>query len=82
MSSELYDVLGEAGASKEKARNATEAGAAYDARFARLNTNLSHIKWSLGIGFSVVVSLMLVALNWRGATHATGALTVPSHSAL
>jgi len=65
MSSALYDALVEAGASEEKACNAAEAVAASDARFARLNTNLSHIKGSLGIGFSVVVSLMLVALNWR-----------------
>jgi hypothetical protein len=66
MSSELYDALVEAGASQEKARHAAAAVATYDARFARLNTNWSHLKWSLGIGFSVVISLMLVALNWWG----------------
>ena len=65
MSSELYDALVEAGASQEKACSAAEAVVAYDARFARLNTNLSPLKWSLSIGFAVVVSLMLVALTWR-----------------
>jgi hypothetical protein len=66
MSNELYDALVEAGASQEKACNAAAAVVAYDARLARLNTNLSPLKWSLGIGFAVVVSLMLVALPWRG----------------
>ena len=66
MSSELYDALVEAGASEEKARNTAEAVAAYAARLAWLNTNLSHLQWSLGIGFATVVSLMLVALTWRG----------------
>jgi hypothetical protein len=67
MSSELYDALLEAGASEEKARKAAEAVAGYKARFSRLETDMSPIEWSLGIGFSVVVSLLLVALNWLWA---------------
>ena len=67
MSSELYDALLEAGASEEKSRKAAEAVAGYKARFSRLETDMSPIEWSLGMGFSVVVSLLLVALNWLWA---------------
>jgi hypothetical protein len=40
MISEVYDALLEAGASEEKARKAAEAVAAYDQRFAVLETRM------------------------------------------
>lgn len=62
MSSELYDALIEAGASDEKARKAAEAVAAYEARFARIETDLTQIKW--GIGTLIVLVLFIAGKVW------------------
>jgi hypothetical protein len=67
MSAELYDALLEAGASEEKARKAAEAVAAYDNRFAALDTRLATIggelawlKWM--VGTNIVLTLGVL---WR-----------------
>jgi hypothetical protein len=60
MISEVYDALKEAGASEEKARKAAEAIASYENRFARIESDLSAVKWM--IGFNLV---MTTALLWK-----------------
>jgi hypothetical protein len=78
MISELYDALLEAGASEEKARKAAESVADYEAQFSRfendmmhVRTNVEHIQqrlthlmWSIGIGFSVMMVVLVTELNW------------------
>jgi hypothetical protein len=62
MSSELYDALIEAGASEDKARKAAEAVAAYEARFTRIESDLTQIKW--GIGTLIVLVLFIAGKVW------------------
>jgi hypothetical protein len=71
MLSSLYDALLEAGASEEKARKAAEEAAQHEARFTALgghltslDSRISLLQWTVGIGFSVMVALHLVTLNW------------------
>jgi hypothetical protein len=78
MLSELYDALLEAGASEEKARKAAEAAAVVDTRFTALEGRMTTLDarmtalegrmttltWGIGIGFSLVMALLLLALNW------------------
>jgi hypothetical protein len=45
MITDLYDALKDAGASKEKARKAAETVAAYENRFAKIETDLGILKW-------------------------------------
>ena len=51
MISEVYDALLEAGASEEKARKAAEAVAAYDQRFAALETRVVERKTPITSAF-------------------------------
>ena len=62
MISEVYNALLEAGASKEKARKAAEAVAAYDQRFAVLETRMVElggrvalVQWM--VGTNIVLTL-------------------------
>ena len=62
MISEVYDALLEAGASEEKARKAAEAVAAYDQRFAGLETRMVElggrvalVQWM--VGTNIVLTL-------------------------
>jgi hypothetical protein len=62
MISEVYDALLEAGASEEKARKAAEAVAAYDQRFATLETRMVEmvgrvaiVQWM--VGTNIVLTL-------------------------
>jgi hypothetical protein len=64
MLSALYDALLEAGASEAKARKAAEEAAQYEARLASLDGRLQLLQWTLGVGFSVMVALHLLSLNW------------------
>ena len=65
MISEVYDALLDAGASEEKARKAAEAVAAYDQRFAGIETRLvelggrvSLIQWMLGTNLVLTLGVL------------------------
>jgi len=65
MISEVYDALLEAGASEEKARKAAEAVAAYDQRFAVLETRIVElagrvglIQWMLGTNIILTLGVL------------------------
>ena len=57
MISEVYDALIDAGASEEKARKAAEAVAGFEHRFARIETDLTVLKWMTG---TILVVLLAV----------------------
>ena len=56
MISEVYDAFIEAGASQEKARKAAEAVAGFEQRFARIETDLTVLKWMTGTVLVVVLA--------------------------
>jgi len=56
MISEVYDALIEAGASQAKARAAAEAVAGFEHRFARIETDLTVLKWMVGTVLVVVLA--------------------------
>ena len=58
MISEVYDALKEAGASEEKARKAAEAIASYENRFARIETDLTLLKWMVGFNLAFTVAVL------------------------
>ena len=65
MISEVYDALLEAGASDDKARKAAEAVAAYDQRFAGIETRLVElagrvalIQWMLGTNIVLTLGVL------------------------
>ncbi len=71
MLSSLYDALLDAGASEEKARKAAEEAAMYETRLTRIDSTLESLThrlnaltWSIGIGFSLVLAVLLLELNW------------------
>jgi hypothetical protein len=59
MLSKTYDALIAAGAPEDKARAAAEELAGYEARFAKIETDLAVIKWMLGIVIAGVASLVI-----------------------
>jgi hypothetical protein len=63
MISEVYDAFIEAGATSETARKAAEAIAAYEVRFATIESELRLIRWTQGIlialGVATVVRLYI-----------------------
>jgi hypothetical protein len=61
MLSKTYDALISAGAPEEKARAAAEELAAYETRFAKIETDLAVIKWMLGVVIAGVASLIVKA---------------------
>jgi hypothetical protein len=61
--SELYDALKEAGAGEDSARKAAEAVAAYENRLAKLDADLSVIRWMVG-GIYALVALIGVPSIW------------------
>ena len=63
MVAELYDALREAGASEDKARKAAETAAANENRFSKLETELTVIKWMLGVNIAICIILLMMALR-------------------
>jgi hypothetical protein len=59
MLSKTYEALIAAGAPEDKARAAAEEPAGYEARFAKIETDLAVIKWMLGIVIAGVASLVI-----------------------
>jgi len=66
MLSKTYDAFLSAGAPEEKAREAAEELAAYENRFARIETDLAvlktdmtALKWMLGVNLAASVSILI-----------------------
>jgi len=70
MLSKLYDALLEAGASEGKAREAAEEAAAYEQRFATLDTRLERVAGRLALVQWMVGTNILLTLGilWRVMT--------------
>jgi hypothetical protein len=58
MISEVYDAFLAAGTPEDKARAAASAIAAYDQRFARIEGDLSLLKWMVGFNLAVTVAVL------------------------
>jgi hypothetical protein len=61
MLSKTYDALIAAGAPEDKARDAAEELAAYENRFAKIETDLTVLKWMMGVQIAGVASLVIKA---------------------
>ena len=59
MLAKTYEAFIAAGAPEEKAVAAAEELAAYESRFAKIETDLAVIKWMLGVLIAGVASLMI-----------------------
>ena len=59
----LYDALRSAGAEDDKARKAAEEMAAYEPRFAKLESDVALLKWM--VGFNIGLNLLVVGLVLR-----------------
>jgi hypothetical protein len=76
MITELYDALKDAGASEDKARKAAETVAAYENRFAKIETDLAVLKWM--VGTNLVLTLAVIASTasiWLRVGEISGQLT-------
>lgn len=56
---EVYEALKEAGASEEKAKSAAETLANYEGKFSKIETDLTVIKWMLGVLIAMSASLII-----------------------
>jgi hypothetical protein len=70
MIAEVYDALLAAGSPEDKARKAAEAIAAYenrfasmDQRFAKIEGDLSLVKWMLGFNLAATISVIFMLLR-------------------
>ena len=63
MLSRTYEALVSAGAPEEKARAAAEELAAYETRFARIETDLAVLKWMVGVNLAASLSLVIKAFT-------------------
>jgi hypothetical protein len=63
MITELYDALKDAGADEGKARKAAETVAAYENRFAKIETHLAIVKWMIGFNLAGTVASVLMQLR-------------------
>jgi hypothetical protein len=63
MLSKTYDALISAGAPEEKARAAAEELAAYETRFAKIETDLAVLKWMVGVNLAASLSLVIKAFT-------------------
>ena len=61
MLSKTYDAFVAAGAPDEKARAAAEELAAYENRFAKIETDLAVLKWMVGVNLAASLSLVIKA---------------------
>ena len=59
MLSNTYEAFLAAGAPEEKARAAAEELAAYENRFAKIETDLAVIKWMLGVNLAASLSIVV-----------------------
>ena len=61
MLSKTYDALIAAGAPEPKAREAAEELAAYENRFAKIESDLAVLKWMVGVVIAGLASLIIKA---------------------
>jgi len=61
MLSKTYDAFIAAGTPEDKARAAAEELAAYDVRFAKIETDLAVLKWMVGVNLAASLSLVIKA---------------------
>lgn len=66
MNSDVYDAFLAAGTPDDKARKAAESVAAYENRFARIESDLAILKWMVG---TVLVIVLLLAGQLLRLTH-------------
>ena len=59
MIAEVYDALLAAGAPEDKARLAAETLAGYESRFARIDRDLSLLKWMLATNIALTAAILL-----------------------
>ena len=59
---DLYDALKEAGAGEGTARKAAASVAAYDNRFAKLESDLAMLKWMVGTNIAITFAICLPTL--------------------
>lgn len=55
---EIYDAMKEAGASEEKARPVARAIAGYESRFAKIESDLTLLKWMVGVNVGVTITIL------------------------
>ena len=60
---EFYDALRAAGAPEDQARKAAEVVAGYENRFARIETDLTLVKWMLGFNLALTVGVLTLLLR-------------------
>jgi hypothetical protein len=63
MISELYDALRSAGAPDDQARKAAEAMAGYENRFAKVDTDLTLLKWMVGFNLAATMGIIMLLLR-------------------
>ena len=63
MLSKTYDALIAAGAPEDKAREAAEELAGYEACSAKIETDLTVLKWMMGVQIAGVASLIIKAFG-------------------
>jgi hypothetical protein len=63
MIAELYDALKAAGAPDEQARRAAEVVAGYENRFARIETDLTLLKWMVGFNLALSIGILSFLLR-------------------
>jgi hypothetical protein len=63
MIAELYDALKAAGAPDDQARKAAEVVAGYENRFARLETDLTLLKWMVGFNLAMTIGVLTLLLR-------------------
>lgn len=63
MMSELYDALISAGASEEKSRKAAESQAGFDNRYSKIESELTLIKWMVGVNIAFIIAVLTLLLR-------------------
>jgi hypothetical protein len=63
MIAELYDALKSAGAPDDQARKAAEVVAGYENRFARIETDLTLLKWMVGFNLAITIGVLMLLLH-------------------
>ena len=63
MIAELYDALKAAVAPDDQARKAAEVVAGYENRFARIETDLTLLKWMIGFNLAATIGIIMLLLR-------------------
>lgn len=63
MIAEIYDALVAAGSPDDKARKAAEAVATHENRFAKVEADLSLLKWMIGFNLAATTGVVMLLLR-------------------